>query len=136
MNHNSLIEADIPPFWNITIHQPVLVLNLLMPKFRAVFLRFILINSLVMGISSCLILVRYFTTSVSISLHLPCFGLWNALLRLLIFNKSLFCCHLHLIFLGTSNFLIAPNTHWIGGWVDLRAGLDIFEKRELTVLVC
>jgi hypothetical protein len=28
----------------------------------------------------------------------------------------------------------APGTHWIGGWVDLGAGLDDLEKREfLTV---
>jgi hypothetical protein len=24
----------------------------------------------------------------------------------------------------------APGTHWIGGWVDLRAGLDDLEKRK------
>jgi hypothetical protein len=24
----------------------------------------------------------------------------------------------------------APGTHWIGGWVDLRAGLDDLEKRR------
>jgi hypothetical protein len=23
----------------------------------------------------------------------------------------------------------APGTHWIGGWVDIRAGLDDMEKR-------
>jgi hypothetical protein len=25
---------------------------------------------------------------------------------------------------------IAPGTNWIGGWVDLRAGLDDLEKRK------
>jgi hypothetical protein len=25
----------------------------------------------------------------------------------------------------------APGTHWIGGWVDLRAGLDDLEKRKV-----
>jgi hypothetical protein len=24
----------------------------------------------------------------------------------------------------------APGVHWIGGWVDLRAGLEDFEKRK------
>jgi hypothetical protein len=24
----------------------------------------------------------------------------------------------------------APGTHWIGGWVDLRAGLDDLEERK------
>jgi hypothetical protein len=28
----------------------------------------------------------------------------------------------------------APGTHWIGGWVDLRAGLDNFEKRKFFAL--
>jgi hypothetical protein len=28
----------------------------------------------------------------------------------------------------------APRTHWIGGWVDLRAGLDDLEKRKLLTL--
>jgi hypothetical protein len=28
----------------------------------------------------------------------------------------------------------APGTHWIGGWVDLRAGLDDLEKREFLTL--
>jgi hypothetical protein len=28
----------------------------------------------------------------------------------------------------------APGTHWIGGWVDLRAGLDYLEKRKLLTL--
>jgi hypothetical protein len=28
----------------------------------------------------------------------------------------------------------APGTHWIGGWVDLRAGLDDLEKRKLFAL--
>jgi hypothetical protein len=27
-----------------------------------------------------------------------------------------------------------PGTHWIGGWVDLRAGLDDFEKRKFLTL--
>jgi hypothetical protein len=25
---------------------------------------------------------------------------------------------------------VAPRTHWIGGWMDLRAGLDDLEKRK------
>jgi hypothetical protein len=29
---------------------------------------------------------------------------------------------------------IARGTHWIGGWVDPRAGLDDFEKRKLFTL--
>jgi hypothetical protein len=28
----------------------------------------------------------------------------------------------------------APGTHWIGGWVDPRAGLDDVEKRKLLTL--
>jgi hypothetical protein len=28
----------------------------------------------------------------------------------------------------------APGTHWIGGWVDLRAGLDDLEKRIFLTL--
>jgi acyl dehydratase len=28
----------------------------------------------------------------------------------------------------------APGTHWIGGWVDLRAGLDNMEKRKFLTL--
>jgi hypothetical protein len=28
----------------------------------------------------------------------------------------------------------APNTHWIGGWVDRRAGLDDAEKRKFLTL--
>jgi hypothetical protein len=28
----------------------------------------------------------------------------------------------------------APGTHWIGGWVGLRAGLDDLEKREFFTL--
>jgi hypothetical protein len=27
-----------------------------------------------------------------------------------------------------------PGTHWIGGWVDLRAGLDDVEKRKFLTL--
>jgi hypothetical protein len=27
----------------------------------------------------------------------------------------------------------APGTHWIGGWVDLRAGLDDLEKRKFEL---
>jgi hypothetical protein len=27
-----------------------------------------------------------------------------------------------------------PNTHWIGGWVDPRAGLDDLEKRKFLTL--
>jgi hypothetical protein len=27
-----------------------------------------------------------------------------------------------------------PGTHWIGGWVDLRAGLDDLEKRKFFTL--
>jgi hypothetical protein len=27
-----------------------------------------------------------------------------------------------------------PGTHWIGGWVDSRAGLDDMEKRKLLTL--
>jgi hypothetical protein len=29
----------------------------------------------------------------------------------------------------------APGTHWIGGWVDLRAGLYDFEKRKFLTLL-
>jgi hypothetical protein len=28
----------------------------------------------------------------------------------------------------------APGTHWIGGWVDLRAGLDDLEKIQFFTL--
>jgi hypothetical protein len=28
----------------------------------------------------------------------------------------------------------APGTHWIGGWVDLRAGLDDLEKRKFLTI--
>jgi hypothetical protein len=28
----------------------------------------------------------------------------------------------------------APGTHWIGGWVDSRAGLDDVEKRKFLTL--
>jgi hypothetical protein len=28
----------------------------------------------------------------------------------------------------------APSTHWIGGWVDPRAGLDDVEKRKFLTL--
>jgi hypothetical protein len=28
----------------------------------------------------------------------------------------------------------APGIHWIGGWVDIRAGLDDLEKRKLLTL--
>jgi hypothetical protein len=28
----------------------------------------------------------------------------------------------------------APDTHWIGGWVDPRAGLDDVEKRKFLTL--
>jgi hypothetical protein len=28
----------------------------------------------------------------------------------------------------------APGTHWIGGWVDPRAGLDDLEKRKFLIL--
>jgi hypothetical protein len=28
----------------------------------------------------------------------------------------------------------APGTHWIGGWVDLRAGLNDLEKRKFLAL--
>jgi hypothetical protein len=28
----------------------------------------------------------------------------------------------------------APGTHWIGGWVDTRAGLDDVEKRKFLIL--
>jgi hypothetical protein len=28
----------------------------------------------------------------------------------------------------------APGTHWIGGWVNLRAGLDNLEKRKFLTL--
>jgi hypothetical protein len=27
----------------------------------------------------------------------------------------------------------APGTHWIGGWVDLRAGLDDLKRQFLTL---
>jgi hypothetical protein len=30
--------------------------------------------------------------------------------------------------------LPGPGTHWIGGWVDLRAGLDDLEKRKFLTL--
>jgi hypothetical protein len=29
----------------------------------------------------------------------------------------------------------APNTHWIGGWVDPRAGLSDMERRKIMSLV-
>jgi hypothetical protein len=29
----------------------------------------------------------------------------------------------------------ALGTHWIGGWVDLRAGLDDVEKRKFLILL-
>jgi hypothetical protein len=29
----------------------------------------------------------------------------------------------------------APGIHWIGGWVDLRAGLDDLKKRKLFTLL-
>jgi hypothetical protein len=29
----------------------------------------------------------------------------------------------------------APGAHWIGGWVDLRAGLDDLEKRKFLTLL-
>jgi hypothetical protein len=29
---------------------------------------------------------------------------------------------------------IAPGTHWIGGWVDRRAGLDYVKKRKSLAL--
>jgi hypothetical protein len=29
---------------------------------------------------------------------------------------------------------LTPGTHWIGGWVDPRAGLDDLEKRKLLTL--
>jgi hypothetical protein len=28
----------------------------------------------------------------------------------------------------------APGTHWIGGWVDLKTGLDDLEKRKFLTL--
>jgi hypothetical protein len=28
----------------------------------------------------------------------------------------------------------APGTHWIGGWVDLKAGLDDLQKRKFLTL--
>ena len=28
-----------------------------------------------------------------------------------------------------------PSTHWVTGWADLRAGMDILEKRELYLCV-
>jgi hypothetical protein len=28
-----------------------------------------------------------------------------------------------------------PGTHWIGGWVDPRAGLDDMEKRKLLTVL-
>jgi hypothetical protein len=28
-----------------------------------------------------------------------------------------------------------PGTHWIGGWVDLRAGVDDVEKRKFLILL-
>jgi hypothetical protein len=31
-------------------------------------------------------------------------------------------------------WVIAPDTHWIGGWVDPRAGLDNVEKRKFLTL--
>jgi hypothetical protein len=27
----------------------------------------------------------------------------------------------------------APGTHWIGGWVDLRAGVDVEKRKFLTL---
>jgi hypothetical protein len=30
---------------------------------------------------------------------------------------------------------ITPGTHWIGGWVDPRAGLDDVEKRKFFTLL-
>jgi hypothetical protein len=30
---------------------------------------------------------------------------------------------------------IAPSTHWIGGWVDPRAGLDSVKKRKILPLL-
>jgi hypothetical protein len=58
------------------------------------------------------------------------------------------CIEPHFLDLGTSwrrvvNFtprplyprgLSASGTHWIGGWVDLRAGLDDLEERKLLTL--
>jgi hypothetical protein len=29
---------------------------------------------------------------------------------------------------------IAPGSHWLGGWVDPRAGLDNFEKKKILIL--
>jgi hypothetical protein len=29
----------------------------------------------------------------------------------------------------------APGTHWIEGWVDLRAGLDDLEKRKFIIII-
>jgi hypothetical protein len=29
----------------------------------------------------------------------------------------------------------APGTHWIGGWVDPRAGLDDVEKKKFLILL-
>jgi hypothetical protein len=29
----------------------------------------------------------------------------------------------------------APSTHWTGGWVNLRAGLDDVEKRKFLTLL-
>jgi hypothetical protein len=43
------------------------------------------------------------------------------------------CIDTHFLDLGTSRFIPgerAPGTHWIGGWVDSRAGLDHLEKRK------
>jgi hypothetical protein len=49
---------------------------------------------------------------------------------------------LHFLDLGTSwsewstsrPGRFTPGTHWIGGWVDLRASLDDFEKRKFLTL--
>jgi hypothetical protein len=32
-----------------------------------------------------------------------------------------------------STFSRAPGTHWIGGWVELRAGLDLEKRKFLTL---
>jgi hypothetical protein len=34
----------------------------------------------------------------------------------------------------TPGVSLAPGAHWIGGWVDLRAGLDDLEKRKFLTL--
>jgi hypothetical protein len=31
--------------------------------------------------------------------------------------------------------LITPSTHWVGGWVDPRAGLDAVMKRKIFPLL-